>query len=1198
MRSLFMSIFCVLAHGYSCPYTDITFTTSYCISLNAVLCVVDAKCIEKQAWTETQLYLPNATIKTIASALEEIPDVTTVQFIGNDLKRVGNLSFSAKNGRISNVINLLVCFNGNALMFLNFNMNPITAINKIRLSSNLSTFLCLDCKLTEFTLDIASYAAIAGAKMVVIASTNLKKTCPGSIENFRDSKYTTVSVCVVPNAIDSSLPPALSAGEIVGITIGTIALLIFMGYGCYYKYFKYPKATNGYGKRESIELQHSTSNGSGQTNIDLTDLLMYRLDDSKLRKLKTLSSGAYGEVYLATYMGEYVAVKTMLPHRTTNQDVARMIAEIKFMIKLDSPYIVRFIGANWRRLIDMECILEYMNLGDLRHVLANLSRDEFTWIRKLEIALGIAQGLVYLHSLDLIHRDLKSRNVLLDTIKSVKLTDFGISRELSTETMTTGVGTNRWMAPEVLHDGHYSFAADIYSFGIILSELDTHEIPYSDQRTDKGNPLVETAILSRVIHGQIQPTFTESCPQPIINLARQCLTLDSSLRPNAITIATLLRQLCEHGGYHDEHDGGPTFEDLAIDDSLTDLDRVMRYVCSNIALQRVIHVRMLEETATASGYDKTCDCIIPLLDPLVNDAEFVVRQHVAGQLPGLCKFLIADGQDAGYKIVLEIMMPLMSKLLSDPQAEVRHIACESLVAIAEVIKPEDQGQHVLTLVLPFAHEDDDEQMRITGLVLLNKLAIFLGRDLCCQFCVPEFISLSEDPVFRVRKAMVLNFSQVCATAGPEVTEERLLPAYNRLAKDEIWGVRKACAESLVDLSVTLSPSTRSTALIPAFTAFSTDASKWVRIAAYQQLGPFLATLPPEEITDALITSYADMATRPTALMLGGAEADMKYHCAFNFPAVLHTLGKDGWPRISRAFEALTIDGFWKVRRTLAHSLHEIAKILGPEMTEKHLTSPFESFMQDIDDVKMGSIQHFAAFIENVSPDARQEYLSILSEFNDFQEHSKFKLKWRFRGLISEQLPAICSLFPPQDTFNVVVPLVFQLVMDDVASVRDSSFHAVPLLFDFLSSNPEWITSLVDRILGLQHSPVYINRQIYIRLCRAFILSGHKQIFDTSFAQAFYALGSDSVFNVRLALARILVELQEHLNPIPTSALVALENEPHNDIEANLIVLRGPNRLSPAATQDDVQPIVVDPPSSNEDGGIHEQVDSSESIEDA
>ena len=76
--------------------------------------------------------------------------------------------------------------------------------------------------------------------------------------------------------------------------------------------------------------------------------------------------------------------------------------------------------------------------------------------------------------------------------------------------------------------------------------------------------------------------------------------------------------------------------------------------------------------------------------------------------------MIEQGGSIGYKIVLEKMIPLIGKLLSDVQAEVRNMASESLVDIASLIKEEDQGQHILTVVLPLAHEDDDELMRITA----------------------------------------------------------------------------------------------------------------------------------------------------------------------------------------------------------------------------------------------------------------------------------------------------------------------------------------------------------------------------------------------------------------------------------------------------------------------------------------------------
>ncbi|KAG6579761.1 Protein phosphatase 2A regulatory subunit A [Phytophthora cinnamomi] len=253
-------------------------------------------------------------------------------------------------------------------------------------------------------------------------------------------------------------------------------------------------------------------------------------------------------------------------------------------------------------------------------------------------------------------------------------------------------------------------------------------------------------------------------------------------------------------GKESELANGPTFEDLAIDDSLSDLQRVTKYVCSNIALQRVIHVKMLHETARSVGFQATCDQLLPLLEPLVCDVEYVVRQHVALQFPPLCQFLVQAEPDAGYRVLLDKLIPLVTKLVSDDQHEVRSAASESLVDMAALF-------------------------RISAVTLYNGLAEHFGAELCQQFCVPELISLSEDPVFRVRKSTALSFSNVCKTAGEELSRERLIPAFQRLAKDDIWGVRKACAECLVSVALALAPADRGPLLVPMFENFIGDSSR-------------------------------------------------------------------------------------------------------------------------------------------------------------------------------------------------------------------------------------------------------------------------------------------------------------------------------------------------------------------------------------
>ncbi|EQC39505.1 TKL/DRK protein kinase [Saprolegnia diclina VS20] len=269
----------------------------------------------------------------------------------------------------------------------------------------------------------------------------------------------------------------------------------------------------------------------------------WRLPKASVVITARVAKGAFGEVFLGTYLGETtVAVKSVLKEKRKLKVIQAFIDEIKLMARLDSPYIVRFYGAIYSHPSRIRCVMEYMDSGDLKDFLKVHPRAHVNWAWKLEIALCIAKGLVYLHELPVIHRDLKSRNILMDSHMGSKLSDFGVSREETTETMTRGVGTYRWMAPEVLKDGHYSVAADIFSFGVILTELDTHQIPYLDKRDAKGKMLSDANLIAQVLRGTMKPSFSSDCPPWVRVLALQCMSNDPSMRPTASDLAVGLQQ--------------------------------------------------------------------------------------------------------------------------------------------------------------------------------------------------------------------------------------------------------------------------------------------------------------------------------------------------------------------------------------------------------------------------------------------------------------------------------------------------------------------------------------------------------------------------------------------------------------------------------------------------------------------------------
>ncbi|OQR94029.1 protein kinase [Achlya hypogyna] len=247
-----------------------------------------------------------------------------------------------------------------------------------------------------------------------------------------------------------------------------------------------------------------------------------------------LGSGSYGAVYLGSYDGQPVAVKVAALN-ATSADTIR--AEIRLMREHASPYIVPLLG-EIRGVEPPKMVLEYMDMGNLGKYLA-AKRDGLavtTDYSTLEVAWVIAHALWDLHSRGVMHRDLKSHNILLCSKNYIKLADLGISKEVQTR-MTTEQGTCGWIAPEVYESGYsYSYPADIYSFGVILIELDTLQLPFS------GLQLNQYQIRFRISNGTLTPQPRVDCDPWLRDLICACVHRDPARRPTAKEIVATLAE--------------------------------------------------------------------------------------------------------------------------------------------------------------------------------------------------------------------------------------------------------------------------------------------------------------------------------------------------------------------------------------------------------------------------------------------------------------------------------------------------------------------------------------------------------------------------------------------------------------------------------------------------------------------------------
>ncbi|CEG44066.1 tkl protein kinase [Plasmopara halstedii] len=262
-----------------------------------------------------------------------------------------------------------------------------------------------------------------------------------------------------------------------------------------------------------------------------------KIPSEELNHTRKIAKGAFGEVWLALHGKDLVAVKKLISVDGTS--VQDFVSELNLLASLSHRCILSLIGACWDdELTDIQIVMEYMDSGDLLSVLRLNPSSILTWENgKASYCVQICEAVYYLHSLQpaLIHRDIKSRNILVDSNKGAKLSDFGESRERTVaRTMTAGVGTARWVAPEIILGEDYSELADIYSLGVLLTELDTHQIPYQTLG------LEESMIVQQVAVGKLRPKVSDTCPEIIRRLTHECLQYDPSLRPSAARVLQTL----------------------------------------------------------------------------------------------------------------------------------------------------------------------------------------------------------------------------------------------------------------------------------------------------------------------------------------------------------------------------------------------------------------------------------------------------------------------------------------------------------------------------------------------------------------------------------------------------------------------------------------------------------------------------------
>ncbi|KAG9133270.1 hypothetical protein Leryth_023522 [Lithospermum erythrorhizon] len=235
--------------------------------------------------------------------------------------------------------------------------------------------------------------------------------------------------------------------------------------------------TNSDNSSESSQ-GNSSRKGENESNL-IFDCEIHWED---LHMHEEIGQGFYGIVYRGMWKGSDVAVKVYNASQCTEETSSDYKTEIEIMRRLRHPNVLLFMGAVYSQE-KLAVVTEYLPRGSLFKAL-HKSNQPLDVKRRLGMALDVARGMNYLHHRNppIVHRDLKSSNLLVGKSWTVKVGDFGLSRWKYGTFLSarSGRGTPQWMAPEVLRSEPSTEKSDVYSFGVVLWELMTESVPWSD----------------------------------------------------------------------------------------------------------------------------------------------------------------------------------------------------------------------------------------------------------------------------------------------------------------------------------------------------------------------------------------------------------------------------------------------------------------------------------------------------------------------------------------------------------------------------------------------------------------------------------------------------------------------------------------------------------------------------------------------
>uniref|UniRef100_A0A663MXE9 Putative WW-binding domain-containing protein n=1 Tax=Athene cunicularia TaxID=194338 RepID=A0A663MXE9_ATHCN len=525
--------------------------------------------------------------------------------------------------------------------------------------------------------------------------------------------------------------------------------------------------------------------------------------------------------------------------------------------------------------------------------------------------------------------------------------------------------------------------------------------------------------------------------------------------------------------------------------------------------------------------------LLPRFCELCSDGKlFQVRKICAANFGDICN---AVGQEATERLLI----PKFFELCSDSVWGMRKACAECFMAVSYTTSPEVRRSKLSPLFISLI----SDSCRWVRQAAFQSLGPFIST-----FANPSSAGLyiREDGTLSIRPSMQdvnsnscqPKSSDCCTSPGEDASQlsqgDRVAAGVIEVTKDSSFpgtSSRLQSAEDVFNTFLYWRPPLPDISQDLELLQFKTEKHKdncsvpCNNCVASSEIKKVLESLqehiddPDDIIPQPLLDQYLSMTDPARAQTV---DTEIAKHCAYSLPGVALTLGRQNWHCLKDTYETLASDVQWKVRRTLAFSIHELAVILGDQLTAADLVPIFNGFLKDLDEVRIGVLKHLYDFLKLLHADKRREYLYQLQEFV-VTDNSR---NWRFRYELAEQLILILELYNPNDVYDYLRHIALTLCSDKVSEVRWISFKLVgAILQKFYANNANalGLNFINELVVRFRHCSKWVGRQAFAFICQAVVEEECMPVdqFVEHLLPSLLSLASDPVPNVRVLLAKAL-----------------------------------------------------------------------------